>query len=79
MTTAIKFHGEVVENEDNHRHYRANPADLVGKTIEAFDCSADNIWRLRFTDGTAVAIEADTVGAYHIPAMLLCDTCWETA
>jgi xylose isomerase len=73
----IDFHGEVVENHGDHKHYKAHELDLVGKTIERFECSAVNLWSLFFTDGTAVTVEAEVVGMYQIPSMTLCNTCWE--
>lgn len=52
-------------------------ADFVGKTIAEVDTSACNLWRFRFTDGTAVAIEADTfwTPAGDLPMMQVCDEC----
>lgn len=74
----IEFHGEVVQNDGDHKHYKADPKDLIGKTITGFDCSAVNMWSLRFSDGTAVTIEADISGSYGLPSMTLCNTCWES-
>lgn len=75
--TATPLHGAVVEAFGEHRHHEPRPEDLVGKTIARFECDAVNVWRLFFTDGTAVAIEAETMGLYHVAGMTLCDTCWK--
>lgn len=72
----IEFHGEVVQNDGDHKHYKADPKDLIGKTIVGFDCDAANVWSLTFSDGTAVSIETD-LGPYQIPCMTLCNTCWK--
>jgi hypothetical protein len=49
------------------------PEDFVGKTIIAVDLGAANIWRFRFSDATALAIEADL--HYDIPIMQICEPC----
>jgi hypothetical protein len=72
----IEFHGEVVENHGQHKHYQPKPEDLIGKTIVAFECETVNMWVLKFSDGTAVAIDAEAVGMYNIPTMTFCNTCW---
>lgn len=77
MTCPIEFHGEMVEDLGDHRHYQAHSEDLQGKTVERFECSAMNVWKLFFTDGTAVAIEAEITGMYGLPGMTLCNTCWK--
>ena len=77
-TKPIEFHGEVVQNDGDHKHYKADPKDLIGKTITGFECDAVDMWSLRFSDGTAVTIEADVSGPYSIPGMTLCNTCWES-
>jgi len=77
MTRPIEFHGEVVEVQNNHRHYQAHPEDFQGKTVERFECDAMNAWKIFFTDGTAVAIEAEITGMYGLPGMTLCNTCWK--
>lgn len=54
--------------------------DFVGKTIVAFDGRACNLWRFTFSDGTAIAIEADieSFGSYGgIPVMQVCEECAE--
>ena len=73
----IEFHGPVVEDHGAHKHYKPTPQDLVGKTIIAFECSAVNVWSLRFSDGTAVAIETEVFGPHGIPQMTLCNVCWQ--
>ena len=74
-TVVMKLHGvQIVGFDDDHSHYHADSRDLEGKTIQRFNCDADNVWRLEFTDGTAVAIEAD-LGLSSCPIMLLCDFC----
>ncbi len=75
-TKPIKFHGEVVQDYKGHKHYKADPKDLIGKTITGFECSAVNVWSLRFSDGTAVTIDSE-VGALGIPCMTLCNACLE--
>jgi hypothetical protein len=52
-------------------------ADFVGKTIAAFDSLACNVWRFAFTDGTAIAIEAETFGQHNLPMMVVCEECAE--
>lgn len=56
-----------------HRHRRARKADFEGKTVLKFRPSADNIWRIWFTDGSAFAIQAESLTG--IPYMELCDVC----
>jgi hypothetical protein len=51
------------------------PADFVGKTIIDADLSAANIWRFRFSDGTAIAIEAEYFGVLAI--LQVCEECAE--
>lgn len=58
-----------------HRHRRARKADFEGKTVKLFRPSADNIWRIWFTDGTSFAIQAEQIGG--IPFMELCNVCVE--
>ena len=52
-------------------------SDFVGKTIKRVDTKSCNIWRFFFTDGTAIAIEADTMwtGAGDLPVMQVCEEC----
>jgi hypothetical protein len=50
------------------------PADFVGKTIQRIDTTACNVWRFYFTDGTAIAIEAE-VEHDGIPVMQVCAEC----
>ena len=68
----FEFHGEMVENQGAHKHFRAHPKDLAGKTIERFEVYGDNAFGLFFTDGTSVALEAECVGPYNIPIMTFC-------
>jgi len=56
----------------SHRAIKAK--DFVGKTIERMDCRAVNIIRFFFTDGTAIAIETDYLGA-GLYGMVACDVC----
>lgn len=53
--------------------------DFVGKTIKRIDTSACNIWRFLFTDGTAIAIEAEchSTGYGYLPVMQVCEECAE--
>ncbi len=55
----------------------ALPSDFVGKTIKRVDTSACNIWRFFFTDGSAIAIEADLfwTPAGSLPQMQVCEEC----
>lgn len=50
-------------------------ADFVGKTIVAFEADSVNVWRFKFSDGTAIAIEADLFGYPSLPCMQVCDEC----
>jgi hypothetical protein len=50
------------------------PEDFVGKTIISFDGSSVNVWRFGFSDGTAIAIEAETWGP-GLPGMAVCEEC----
>lgn len=54
----------------------AVPADFVGKTIEACDVSAINIWHFRFTDGSLLSIVVESFGNVG-PGMVVCDECAE--
>lgn len=58
-----------------HTHRRPEPSDFEGKTVLRFECDADNIWRIWWTDGTAFAIQCEIFGPYSIPGMELCDVC----
>lgn len=58
---------------ETHKHRRPRKKDFEGKTIKRFTCTADNIWRIWFTDGTAFAIQADLHSGVAI--MELCETC----
>jgi len=60
---------------DEHEHRRPEPSDFEGKTIRRFERSADNVWRLWFTDGTAFAIQSDNFGPYGLACMELCEVC----
>ena len=57
-----------------HRHRRPLKRDFEGKTVRRFQRSADNIWRIWFTDGTAFAIQCEA-GYLGLPFMELCDAC----
>lgn len=52
----------------------ATQLDFVGKTITGFDGSSWNIWRFQFSDGTAIAIEAEN---NHVcgAGLQICDEC----
>jgi hypothetical protein len=51
--------------------------DFVGKTIARIDTRACNLWRFFFTDGTAIAIEADCQSTQYggVPVMQVCEEC----
>lgn len=53
------------------------PADFVGKTIAAIDTRACNVWRFTFSDGSAIAIEAEVMNTEYggIPVMQVCPEC----
>lgn len=54
----------------------ATPQDFIGKMIITADTSCWNIWRFRFSDGTAIAIEAEN--NIHCGAGLqVCEECVE--
>jgi hypothetical protein len=53
------------------------PEDFVGKTITGFEPDAINIWRFRFSDGTAIAIEIEGFGPAG-PGLVVCDECAQT-
>jgi hypothetical protein len=52
----------------------ARPDDFVGKLIVNIDTRACNVWRFFFSDGTAIAIEADVWGP-GLPIMQVCEEC----
>lgn len=56
-----------------HVHRRPRKKDFEGKTILRFKKSADNVWRLWFTDGTAFAIQCEATGG--LPYMEVCEAC----
>ena len=60
--------------ETDHVHRRPTKKDFQGKTVKRFVCSADNVWRFWFTDGTAFAIQSEI---FHpgIACMEVCDVC----
>ena len=58
-----------------HIHRRPRKRDFEGKTIGRFERSADNMWRIWFTDGTAFAIQSDSFGPYGLACMELCEVC----
>ena len=58
-----------------HRHRRPTCKDFEGKTIAKFRCSADNVWKFWFTDGTAFAIQAESFGPCHVAGMEICEVC----
>lgn len=49
-------------------------ADFIGKTITDFDGSCINVWRFRFSDGTALAIEVESFG-HGLMGMVVCEEC----
>lgn len=51
-----------------------HPADFVGKTIDHIDTGACNVWKFFFSDGSAIAIEADVWGP-GLPIMQVCEKC----
>lgn len=56
-----------------HEHRRPKKKDFEGKTVKRFVCSADNIWKFWFTDGTFFAVQSDL--HHGIAIMELCDVC----
>lgn len=59
-----------------HIHRRPRRKDFEGKTVRRFERSADNIWRIWFTDGTAFAIQCEVSGlGGFVPFMEICDDC----
>lgn len=56
-----------------HVHRRPLKRDFEGKTVKRFVRSADNVWRLWFTDGTAFAIQSDLFSG--LACMEICDQC----
>ena len=51
-------------------HRDLDPKDFEGKTIKRADFRASNILKFYFTDGTAIAIEAESDFT-----MVACDVC----
>jgi hypothetical protein len=63
---------------NEHVHRRPRKKDFEGKTVKRFQRTADNIWRIWFTDDTAFAIQTEIAGAgtgLGVPFMELCDIC----
>lgn len=58
---------------DEHRHRRPTKRDFEGKTVKRFVRTADNIWKLYFTDGSELAIQSEL--HYGLAVMELCETC----
>lgn len=56
-----------------HKHRRPKKRDFEGKTVKRFSRTADNVWRIWFTDGSAFAIQSDLF--HGLPCMELCDVC----
>jgi hypothetical protein len=52
----------------------ACPEDFVGKTIAAVDVSCWNVWRIAFTDGSRLAIEAES-NTMCGPGLQVCEEC----
>lgn len=52
-------------------------ADFVGKTIRRVNTRSCDIWRIYFTDGSAIAIEAEVENTEFggIPVMQVCESC----
>jgi len=65
--SSIFFHGE----QAGYGRFVPSPLDLKGKVVEQFDCSADNVWYLYFTDGTSAAIEAEIDPVLGLPVIAL--------
>jgi hypothetical protein len=61
--------GRRIRREVDVSHRDPTPKDFVGKTIKRVDVRAINLWRIFFTDGTAIAIEHERDG------MVVCDVC----
>lgn len=58
---------------EQHVHRRPTKKDFEGKTVKRFVRSADNVWKLYFTDGTAFAIQSDLF--HGLACMEVCDVC----
>lgn len=56
-----------------HTHRRPRKRDFEGKTILCFTCTADNVWKFVFTDGTSFAVQSETCSGCAI--MELCEEC----
>ena len=56
------------------KNRKPRKSDFVGKTIKSVNISACNIWTFYFTDGSAIAIEAEV---FHpgFAAMEVCRAC----
>jgi len=58
-----------------HEHRRPMKRDFEGKTIYRFVRTADNVWQVYFTDGTAFAIQSEL--HYGLAVMEVCEVCAE--
>jgi hypothetical protein len=56
-----------------HKHRRPKKIDFEGKTVKRFICTADNVWKFYFTDGSEFAIQSEL--HFGLPIMELCETC----
>lgn len=56
-----------------HEHRRPVKKDFQGKTISKFVRTADNIWHLKFTDGSAFAIQSEL--HYGLAILEICEVC----
>lgn len=59
--------------QSEHVHRRPKKRDFEGKTVKRFQRTADNVWRIWFTDGTAFAIQSETF--HGLACMELCEVC----
>jgi len=55
-------------------HHLVRNKDFAGKTIKYIDARAVNFVRFFFTDGTALAIEVESVGP-GLTGMVVCSEC----
>jgi len=75
-TAKAQYVTEDYQSVPEHVHRRPKKQDFEGKTVKRFERTADNVWRLWFTDGTAFAIETEITGSMcPIPFMRICDLC----
>jgi hypothetical protein len=68
----------MASHSQEHVHRRPKKRDFEGKTITRFHRSADNIWRIWFTDGTAFGIQSE-IFYPGLACMELCDVCAKPA